>query len=132
AILEDSLANLSGDVIPGELVFKLYDTYGFPADLTADVARERFMTIDEQGFQECMDVQRKTAQQAGKFGADYNQQLKSDKHTDFKGYDATQYSGTVIEMFAQGESVSVLEDGQQGIVILDRTPFYAESGGQIG
>ncbi|OUS69540.1 alanine--tRNA ligase [Pseudoalteromonas sp. A601] len=132
AILEDSLTNLSGDVIPGELVFKLYDTYGFPADLTADVARERFMTIDEQGFQECMDVQRKTAQQAGKFGADYNQQLKSDKHTDFKGYDATQYSGTVIEMFAQGESVSVLEDGQQGIVVLDRTPFYAESGGQIG
>ncbi|KTF16087.1 alanine--tRNA ligase [Pseudoalteromonas sp. H105] len=132
AILEDSLANLSGDVIPGELVFKLYDTYGFPADLTADVARERFMTIDEQGFQECMDVQRKTAQQAGKFGADYNQQLKSDKHTDFKGYDATQYSGTVIEMFAQGESVSVLEDGQQGLVILNRTPFYAESGGQIG
>jgi alanyl-tRNA synthetase len=132
AILEDSLTNLSGDVIPGELVFKLYDTYGFPADLTADVARERFMTIDEQGFQECMDVQRKTAQQAGKFGADYNQQLKSDKHTDFKGYDATHYTGTVVEMFAQGESVSVLEDGQEGIVVLDRTPFYAESGGQVG
>ncbi|MBB1398449.1 alanine--tRNA ligase [Pseudoalteromonas sp. SG44-8] len=132
AILEESLTDLTGDVIPGELVFKLYDTYGFPADLTADVARERFMTIDEQGFQECMAVQRKTAQQAGKFGADYNQQLKSDKHTDFKGYDATHYSGTVIEMFAQGEAVSVLEDGQQGIVVLDRTPFYAESGGQVG
>lgn len=132
AILEESLTDLTGDVIPGELVFKLYDTYGFPADLTADVARERFMTIDEQGFQECMAVQRKTAQQAGKFGADYNQQLKSDKHTDFKGYTATHYSGTVIEMFAQGEVVSVLEDGQQGIVVLDRTPFYAESGGQVG
>ena len=131
-ILEESLNTLNGDVIPGDLVFKLYDTYGFPADLTADVARERFMTIDEQGFQECMAVQRKTAQQAGKFGADYNQQLKSDKHTDFKGYDSEHYTGTVIELFADGQAVSVLEDGQQGIVVLDRTPFYAESGGQTG
>jgi len=132
AILEESLNELNGDVIPGDLVFKLYDTYGFPADLTADVARERSMTIDEQGFQDCMAVQRKTAQQAGKFGADYNQQLKSEKHTDFKGYDSEHYTGTVIELFAEGQAVSVLEDGQQGIVILDRTPFYAESGGQTG
>ncbi|MGO2012170.1 MAG: alanine--tRNA ligase [Pseudoalteromonas sp.] len=132
AILEESLNELSGDVIPGDLVFKLYDTYGFPADLTADVARERCMSIDEQGFEECMAVQRKTAQQAGKFGADYNQQLKSDKHTDFKGYDSEHHTGTVIELFADGQAVSALEDGQQGIVILDRTPFYAESGGQTG
>ncbi|QWF33266.1 alanine--tRNA ligase [Pseudoalteromonas sp. SiA1] len=132
AILEESLSDLTGDVIPGDLVFKLYDTYGFPADLTADVARERQMTIDHQGFEACMAVQRKTAQQAGKFGADYNEQLKSDKHTDFKGYDSTHYSGTVVEIFAGGEAVSLLEDGQQGIIVLDRTPFYAESGGQIG
>lgn len=99
AILEESLSDLTGDVIPGDLVFKLYDTYGFPADLTADVARERQMTIDHQGFEACMAVQRKTAQQAGKFGADYNDQLKSDKHTDFKGYDSTHYSGTVVETF---------------------------------
>ncbi|MGO3300238.1 MAG: alanine--tRNA ligase, partial [Pseudoalteromonas sp.] len=132
AILEESLNELSGYVIPGDLVFKLYDTYGFPADLTADVARERCMSIDEQGFEECMAVQRKTAQQAGKFGADYNQQLKSDKHTDFKGYDSEHHTGTVIELFADGQAVSALEDGQQGIVILDRTPFYAESGGQTG
>ncbi|MDN3402977.1 alanine--tRNA ligase [Pseudoalteromonas sp. APC 3213] len=132
AILEESLSDLTGDVIPGDLVFKLYDTYGFPADLTADVARERQMTIDHQGFEACMAVQRKTAQQAGKFGADYNDQLKSDKHTDFKGYDSTHYSGTVVEIFAGGEAVSLLEDGQQGIIVLDRTPFYAESGGQIG
>ncbi|WP_278370137.1 alanine--tRNA ligase, partial [Pseudoalteromonas lipolytica] len=132
AILEESLTDIEGDVIPGDLVFKLYDTYGFPADLTADVARERFMTIDEQGFQECMAVQRKQAQQAGKFGADYNQQLKSEKHTDFKGYDSEHYTGTVVELFAEGQSVSVLEDGQEGIAILDRTPFYAESGGQVG
>ncbi|TMO91586.1 alanine--tRNA ligase, partial [Pseudoalteromonas sp. S3260] len=76
AILEEHLSALEGDVIPGDVVFKLYDTYGFPADLTADVARERFMTIDERGFQQCMDVQRKKAQQAGKFGADYNTQLR--------------------------------------------------------
>ena len=132
AILEESLTDIEGDVIPGDLVFKLYDTYGFPADLTADVARERFMTIDEHGFQECMAVQRKQAQQAGKFGADYNQQLKSEKHTDFKGYDAEHYTGTVVELFSEGQSVSVLEDGQEGIAILDRTPFYAESGGQVG
>ncbi|KAA1152243.1 MULTISPECIES: alanine--tRNA ligase [Pseudoalteromonas] len=132
AILEESLSDLKGDIIPGDLVFKLYDTYGFPADLTADVARERQMTIDHQGFEECMAVQRKTAQQAGKFGADYNDQLKSDKHTDFKGYDSTHYSATVIEIFAGGEAVQLLEDGQQGIVVLDRTPFYAESGGQTG
>ncbi|AQQ00321.1 alanine--tRNA ligase [Pseudoalteromonas aliena] len=132
AILEESLSDLKGDIIPGDLVFKLYDTYGFPADLTADVARERQMTIDHQGFEECMAVQRKTAQQAGKFGADYNDQLKSDKHTDFKGYDSTHYSATVVEIFAGGEAVQLLEDGQQGIVVLNRTPFYAESGGQAG
>ncbi len=132
AILEESLTSLEGDVIPGELVFKLYDTYGFPADLTADVARERQMSIDNQGFEECMAVQRKTAQQAGKFGADYNEQLKSDKQTTYKGYTSTSHSATVVELFAAGESVSLLEDGQQGIVILDRTPFYAESGGQVG
>ena len=132
AILEESLSELKGDVIPGDLVFKLYDTYGFPADLTADVARERQMTIDHAGFEECMAVQRKTAQQAGKFGADYNEQLKSEKHTEFKGYDSTHYSATVVEVFANGESVSILEDGQQGIVVLNHTPFYAESGGQTG
>ncbi|KPZ55455.1 alanine--tRNA ligase [Pseudoalteromonas sp. P1-7a] len=132
AILEESLSELKGDVIPGDLVFKLYDTYGFPADLTADVARERQMTIDHAGFEECMAVQRKTAQQAGKFGADYNEQLKSEKHTEFKGYDSTHHSATVIEVFANGESVSILEDGQQGIVVLNHTPFYAESGGQTG
>lgn len=132
AILEESLKDLKGDVIPGDLVFKLYDTYGFPADLTADVARERFMTIDERGFQDAMEVQRKQAQQAGKFGADYNDQLKSEKTTEFKGYDSEQYTGTVVELFNGADAVSVLEDGQQGIVVLDRTPFYAESGGQVG
>jgi alanyl-tRNA synthetase len=132
AILEESLSDLTGDVIPGDLVFKLYDTYGFPADLTGDVARERQMTIDHQGFEVSMAVQRKTAQQAGKFGADYNDKLKSDKYTDFKGYESIHYSATVIEVFADGKSVSLLEDGQQGIIVLDRTPFYAESGGQTG
>ena len=132
AILEENLKDLSGDVIPGDVVFKLYDTYGFPADLTADVARERFMTIDEAGFKECMAAQRKMAQQAGKFGTDYNEQLKSDKHTEFKGYEHDHFSGTVVELFIDGEAANELADGQKGIVILDRTPFYAESGGQAG
>ena len=132
AILEENLNDIEGDVIPGDLVFKLYDTYGFPADLTADVARERFMTIDERGFKQCMDEQRKKAQAAGKFGADYNERLKSDKHTDFKGYDAVHHTGTVIEIFKEGQHAVTLEDGEQGVVVLDRTPFYAESGGQVG
>ncbi len=131
-ILEDSLKTLKGSVIPGDLVFKLYDTYGFPADLTADVARERELTIDKAGFKAAMQVQRETAQQAGKFGTDYNEQLKSDHVTNFKGYNNDTYSGTVVEIFVKGENVASLEDGQQGIVILDSTPFYAESGGQIG
>ena len=131
-ILEDSLKSLKGTVIPGDLVFKLYDTYGFPSDLTADVARERELTIDEDGFKAAMQVQRETAQKAGKFGTDYNEQLKSDHTTSFKGYQNDHISSTVIELFANGENTSVLEDGQEGIVILDRTTFYPESGGQIG
>ena len=131
-ILEDSLKALEGTVIPGDLVFKLYDTYGFPSDLTADVARERELTIDEDGFKAAMQVQRETAQKAGKFATDYNEQLKSDHTTSFKGYQNDHISSTVIELFANGENASVLEDGQEGIVILDRTTFYPESGGQIG
>ena len=131
-ILEESLADLSGTQIPGELVFRLYDTYGFPADLTADVARERGLTIDEQGFKDCMAEQRKKAQQAGKFGTDYNEQLKSDQTTDFTGYEQVEHQAMVLEIFKEGVSVKTLEDGQTGIVVLDRTPFYAESGGQIG
>jgi alanyl-tRNA synthetase len=132
ALLEDILTDLDGDTISGEDVFKLYDTYGFPADLTADIARERDLKIDEQGFDQAMKQQRERAQQASQFGTDYNEQLKSDKHTSFKGYTNASYSATVIELFDNEGSVNVLEEGTPGIVVLDNTPFYAESGGQVG
>jgi alanyl-tRNA synthetase len=133
-LLEDILANLSGDTIKGDDVFKLYDTYGFPADLTADIARERHLKIDKDGFDAAMKQQRERAQQASNFGTDYNQQLKSDHKTAFKGYDNDSYSSTVVELFnsQDQEPVNQLNSGEQGIVILDRTPFYAESGGQVG
>ncbi len=133
-LLEDILANLSGDTIKGDDVFKLYDTYGFPADLTADIARERHLKIDKGGFNAAMKQQRERAQKASQFGTDYNQQLKSDHKTAFKGYDNDSYSATVVELFNSQDqnSVQQLNSGEQGIVILDHTPFYAESGGQVG
>jgi alanyl-tRNA synthetase len=133
-LLEDILANLDGETIKGDDVFKLYDTYGFPADLTADIARERQLKIDHNGFDIAMGQQRERAQQASNFGTDYNQQLKSDHTTGFKGYDNDSYSATIVELFnsQEQEAVNELQAGEQGIVILDRTPFYAESGGQVG
>ncbi len=133
-LLEDILASLTGDTIKGDDVFKLYDTYGFPADLTADIARERQLKIDHNGFDIAMGLQRERAQQASNFGTDYNQQLKSDQKTAFKGYENDSYSATVVELFnnQDQDAVQQLNAGEQGIVILDRTPFYAESGGQVG
>ena len=132
ALLEDILADLDGDTISGDDVFKLYDTYGFPADLTADIARERTLKIDETGFDVAMKQQRKRAQQASQFGTDYNEQLKSNKHTSFKGYTNDSYSATVIELFDNEGAVNTLEAGSAGVIVLDNTPFYAESGGQVG
>ncbi|MDP5040929.1 MAG: alanine--tRNA ligase-related protein, partial [Paraglaciecola sp.] len=131
-ILNDELSALSGDVVPGALVFKLYDTYGFPADLTNDVARERGLRIDEEGFNAAMAEQRKRAQQASQFDTDYNEQLKSDNISKFDGYELSSTRSTVLEILVGGESVSTLQEGQTAYVILDQTPFYAESGGQIG
>jgi len=133
-LLEDILANLDGDTISGDDVFKLYDTYGFPADLTADIARERQLNIDHNGFDIAMGLQRERAQKASQFGTDYNQQLKSDHKTGFKGYTSHSYSATIVELFNfhEQEAVSQLKSGEQGLVILDNTPFYAESGGQVG
>jgi alanyl-tRNA synthetase len=133
-LLEDILDNLDGDTICGDDVFKLYDTYGFPADLTADIARERQLNIDHNGFDIAMGLQRERAQQASQFGTDYNQQLKSDHKTIFKGYNNNSSSATVVELFnaIDHEPVNQLNSGEQGIVILDQTPFYAESGGQAG
>ena len=133
-LLEGMLANLDGDTICGDDVFKLYDTYGFPADLTADIARERQLNIDHNGFDIAMGLQRERAQQASQFGTDYNQQLKSDHKTNFKGYSSHSSSATVVELFNahDHQAVNQLNAGEQGLVILDHTPFYAESGGQVG
>ncbi|MDX2369049.1 MAG: alanine--tRNA ligase, partial [Colwellia sp.] len=133
-LLEDILDNLDGDTISGDDVFKLYDTYGFPADLTADIARERQLNIDHNGFDIAMGLQRERAQQASQFGTDYNQQLKSDHKTGFKGYTSHSYSATIVELFnfQDHEPISQLNEGEKGLVILDNTPFYAESGGQVG
>ncbi|MDV6328725.1 alanine--tRNA ligase [Idiomarina sp. Sol25] len=132
AILSDEIAELKGNVIPGDVVFKLYDTYGFPVDLTADIAREQELTIDEQGFEQAMSEQRQRAQQASQFGMDYNQQLKSDNKTAFTGYDDVAGQAKVVELFKDGKPVEHLQAGENGIVVLSETPFYAESGGQIG
>ena len=132
AILDDELNALNGEVIPGSVVFKLYDTYGFPADLTNDVARERGLRIDEDGFAAAMAEQRKRAQQASQFDTDYNEQLKSDNVSEFTGYDLTSSRSAVLEILLAGQSVSTLQDGQTAYVVLQQTPFYAESGGQAG
>ena len=132
ALLEDILSELKGDTIAGDDVFKLYDTYGFPADLTADIARERQLRIDHDGFDTAMKQQRERAQKASQFGTDYNDTIKSDHRTEFKGYTRSEMSSTVIELFNSESSVAELNAGEAGIVVLDKTPFYAESGGQVG
>ena len=132
ALLEDILSELKGDTIAGDDVFKLYDTYGFPADLTADIARERELSIDHDGFDAAMTQQRVRAQKASQFGTDYNETIKSDHRTEFKGYTRNEMSSTVIELFNSESSVVELCAGETGIVVLDKTPFYAESGGQVG
>ncbi|MBC3437167.1 alanine--tRNA ligase [Pseudomonas sp. BW16M2] len=131
-ILEQDLAQLQGQVVPGDVVFKLYDTYGFPMDLTADIARERELTIDEAGFEREMEAQRERARSASAFGMDYNSLVKVDTATDFLGYDSTEGQGKVIALYKDGQSVEQLAEGEEGVVVLDRTPFYAESGGQVG
>ncbi|PTB85535.1 alanine--tRNA ligase [Pseudidiomarina aestuarii] len=131
-ILNDALETLDGQVIPGDVVFKLYDTFGFPVDLTADIAREKELTIDEAGFQAAMEQQRQRAQQSSQFGVDYNERLKSSVRSQFTGYEQTDDESEVVELFADGHPVAELAVGQQGVVVLAQTPFYAESGGQIG
>ncbi len=132
AILNEALDNLDGKVLDGETVFKLYDTYGFPADLTNDVAREREFAIDEEGFEKAMEEQRQRAREAGNFGTDYNAAIKVDTQTEFCGYTATKGSSSVAAMFVEGNEVDSLSAGDKAIIVLGETPFYAESGGQCG
>ena len=131
-LLEGELAHLEGNVIPGETVFKLYDTYGFPADLTADIARERDLTIDEAGFEKEMAAQRQRARDAGKFAIDYNSIVNVEGETQFDGYDLTQGQGQIIALYRDGEQVDEVHEGDEALIVLNQTPFYAESGGQIG
>ncbi|MGB5453866.1 MAG: alanine--tRNA ligase [Sedimenticolaceae bacterium] len=131
-ILDDAIAGLDGRVIPGHVVFKLYDTYGFPTDLTADIAREKEMEIDREGFEREMDAQRARARSASNFGAEQAAEFDIEGETDFTGYDELQDTGIVVALFSDGESADQLNTGQAGLVVLDRTPFYAESGGQAG
>ncbi len=132
ALLEAETAKLKSKVIPGETVFRLYDTYGFPADLTADVARERGLTIDQAGFDAAMEAQRVRARAASKFGAELRDTIQLDGKTDFSGYDRLADVARVTSLIFDGAVVDVLRRGQEGQVVLDHTPFYAESGGQIG
>ncbi|MDC8830529.1 alanine--tRNA ligase [Alteromonas gilva] len=131
-ILNDALRELEGDTIPGELVFKLYDTYGFPVDLTNDVAREHDYNIDEAGFEAAMQAQRKRAQEASNFGADYNSTLRVEQQTAFTGYSEATGESNVVELISGNSFCEQLTDGQEGVVVLDETPFYAEAGGQVG
>ncbi|MGD8570497.1 MAG: alanine--tRNA ligase [Gammaproteobacteria bacterium] len=132
AILEDAISALKGKVIPGDTVFKLYDTYGFPVDLTADIARERQLELDMDGFDKAMAAQKERARKAGKFEVDYHDKLDVQGATEFTGYDHVEDQGKVTYLFAEGNAVDSLAEGEKGIVVLDRTPFYAESGGQVG
>jgi alanyl-tRNA synthetase len=132
ALLDAEAAKLTSTVIPGETVFRLYDTYGFPLDLTADVARERGLTIDQAGFDAAMAAQRGRARAASKFGADLRDTVKLSGKTEFSGYDRLSGTGRVTALIFDGAVVDTLYPGQEGQVVLDHTPFYAESGGQIG
>ncbi|MBU2422494.1 MAG: alanine--tRNA ligase, partial [Gammaproteobacteria bacterium] len=131
-ILDTALNELKGDTLDGETVFKLYDTYGFPMDLTADVCRERNIIVDEAGFEVAMAEQRSRAQAAGNFGADYNAALKIDAETAFTGYTELAGQAKVTAIYLNGESVTAIKAGDEAVVVLDVTPFYAESGGQVG
>lgn len=131
-LLEQAIADLDGKVIPGETVFRLYDTYGFPVDLTADVAREHELSLDMEGFESAMEAQRQRARASGQFSVDYNEQIKLDGSTEFNGYDSLEDRSEVIALFREGEEVQQLSAGENGVVVLKNTAFYAESGGQVG
>ncbi len=130
--LEEGIADIKDGQIPGEMVFKLYDTYGFPVDLTADIAREKNLTLDMPGYEKAMQAQRDRARSASKFGVDYNDAINTDVVSDFTGYDHLKDESQIEAIFKEGESVNSIAAGDEAVVILKQTPFYAESGGQVG
>ncbi|WP_272677328.1 alanine--tRNA ligase [Providencia huaxiensis] len=131
-LLDEELASLKGDTLNGEAAFRLYDTYGFPIDLTADVCRERNIKVDEDGFERAMEDQRRRARESSGFGADYNSLIKVDKRSEFSGYQYDEQQATITALYKDGQPVDSLNAGEEGLVILDKTAFYAESGGQVG
>ena len=131
-ILEQAIDDMQGTRITGEIAFKLYDTYGFPVDLTADIARERDLSLDMDGFEKQMNIQRERARAASQFGTVDESTISLDGTTEFVGYDRQQEDATIIAIIQDGASVDTLGDKEKGMVVLDRTPFYAESGGQVG
>lgn len=131
-VLEEAIGSLNSKTIPGDVVFKLYDTFGFPVDLTADIARERNLKLDMEGYEAAMQEQRQRAQASSQFAVDLSQQVKIDGSTDFTGYNDTHGESAVTHLLHDNEPVDALEAGQQGVVVLAETPFYAESGGQVG
>jgi len=131
-ILEQELEQLAGTVIPGDLTFRLYDTFGFPSDLTADYARERGLTVDLKGFEQAMDAQRERARAASQFQMDGLAQVSVEERTPFTGYEALEGGSSVLSLVFDDQETDTLVEGAAGLVILDQTPFYAESGGQVG
>ncbi len=132
AILNDAIDGLEGKQIPGEIVFKLYDTYGFPVDLTNDIAREHHLTLDLAGYEKAMAAQRERSREGGHFRVDYGHNLKLETGTEFTGYRERASAARVVALLRGDQSVDSLAEGEQGSVVLDKTPFYAESGGQAG
>ncbi len=131
-VLEAALSDLSGTELPGTLVFQLYDTYGFPTDLTNDIAREKGFTLDMEGYDSCMEEQRNRARAASQFNLDHTESIRLEGSTEFCGYDGTELTSTVIGLYVEGEAVQSVSKGTDVVVILDKTVFYAESGGQVG
>ena len=131
-VLEAALSDLSGTELPGTLVFQLYDTYGFPTDLTNDIAREKGFTLDMKGYEACMEEQRTRARAASQFNLDHTESIRVEGSTEFCGYDGTELTSAVIGLYTEGEAVQSASKGTDVVVILDKTVFYAESGGQVG
>ncbi|MGL9734525.1 MAG: alanine--tRNA ligase [Symbiopectobacterium sp.] len=132
SLLDEEIKNLKGNVLDGETAFRLYDTYGFPFDLTEDVCREHDLTVDKDGFERAMKAQCHRARETSRFGIDYNTLIHVDVATPFTGYDKTQQQATVIALYQNGQVVKAINVGEEGVVILNETPFYGESGGQVG
>jgi len=131
-VLEAGLAELSGTVLPGELIFQLYDTFGFPTDLTNDVAREKGYSLDMDGYETCMEEQRSRARSASQFGLDYSDNIRVDGSTQFCGYETLENDANILALYAAGEPVDSATQDAEVVVVLDKTAFYAESGGQVG